>query len=720
LQSNVYVHDSNSLTTALVSHAVGSATTPANGASGPPGFYVGPPVISHDGSFIVFVSRATNLVANQTPSSFTNVFLYNNNGSGAVSLVSGAGGSLFVTGNGNSDSPAIDGDGGYVAYRSDAANLFSGTLSGVSNIYEYNRQTTSQALVSAVAGSPSTAAGGAVADAGFSPEVTIDNDGHLVSYVSTAGNAVPHQSGLGGVRNVFIWLRQTGASILASGQNGSPSLTGNADSDGPLLTRNSFPGFSSAATDLLTGVGGTSVAYLNTLVQVVLTGNSVADGSPAGTLVGSLSVTGSVYAGAYLPPTYTVVAGPPDDSAFTVPSGSTSLYTAATLRYVQQANYQVSVDANIGFGDDIGTLAVSVIPPVISGTGLVGFSAQTGQWLLDRPNAANTFTPTQAATWAPDNPGTLDWVDVQVGDFNGGGLSDVAARWLETGQWWVGLSDGQGHFTTSLWDTWSPQATWVQVQVGDINGDGKADLIGRYYQTGQWWAALSNGSSFINALWDTWAPDQPGLTWVDVHLADLNGDGKPDLLGRYLQTGQWWAALSGVTPRTNGLWATWNPAATWVDVQVGDVNGDGKADVIGRYLQAGQWWAGLSSGTGFTNVLWDTWSPAVTWVDVRLADLTGDGKADLIGRYPQTGQWWTGISGSGGAANALWATWSPAVAWANVQAGDFNGDGKADLAAEDPQSGQWWVGVSSGAAFQTTLWDTWVGTATNVQAGRFS
>jgi hypothetical protein len=261
----------------------------------------------------------------------------------------------------------------------------------------------------------------------------------------------------------------------------------------------------------------------------------------------------------------------------------------------------------------------------------------------------------------------------------------------------------------------------VQVQVGDVNGDGKADLVGRYLQTGQWWTALSNGSSFSNALWITWAPDQAGLTWVDVHLADLNGDGKADLLGRYLQTGQWWAGISNGQRFTNALWTTWSPQATWVDVQVSDVDGNGKADVIGRYLQTGQWWAGLSSGTGFTNVQWDIWSPAVSWVDVRLADLNGDGKADLVGRIQSNGQWWAGLSGPNGIGNnMLFTTWSPALAWANVQVGDFNGDGKADVAGQDSQSGQWWVGLSSGSALQTTLWDAWPAAVTGVHAGRFS
>jgi hypothetical protein len=55
-------------------------------------------------------------------------------------------------------------------------------------------------------------------------------------------------------------------------------------------------------------------------------------------------------------------------------------------------------------------------------------------------------------------------------------------------------------------------------------------------------------------------------------------------------------------------------------VQVSDFNGDGKSDILGRYLQAGSWWASISNGTTLTTSQWAAWSPAVTWVDVHAGD----------------------------------------------------------------------------------------------------
>jgi hypothetical protein len=116
---------------------------------------------------------------------------------------------------------------------------------------------------------------------------------------------------------------------------------------------------------------------------------------------------------------------------------------------------------------------------------------------------------------------------------------------------------------------------------------------------------------------------------VDVKAGDFDGDGKADITGRYLEGGQWWTAISTGSSFTTSLWATWNPAATWVDVQVADFNGDGKADLTGRYLQGGQWWTAISTGSSFTTSLWASWNPNVSWGDTLAADFNADGKADL-------------------------------------------------------------------------------------------
>jgi subtilisin-like proprotein convertase family protein len=332
--------------------------------------------------------------------------------------------------------------------------------------------------------------------------------------------------------------------------------------------------------------------------------------------------------------------------------------------------------------------------------GILGHDPTGGGLWVGVSNGSSSFN---TALFGTLNPGAT-WVNVLTGDFTGTGKTDVAARWLQTGQWWVGLNTGNS-FTFSLWDSWSPAVSWVDVNVGDFNADGKADIVGRVASTGQWWVATSLGNSFNNSLFATW---NPAVTWVDVKVADFNGDKASDITGRWLQGGSWWTGISTGTSFNTTSWAQWNAAATWVDVNVGDFNGDGKADIVARYLQGGQWYVGQSDGTSFNTTLWATWNPNITWVDVRVGDFNGDGMTDIIGRYLQGGQWFVGQSTGNSFNTNLWASWNPNVTWVDLVVGDFNGDGKTDIAERFQQSGQWFAGISSnGMNFTTSLWTTW-------------
>ncbi len=345
-----------------------------------------------------------------------------------------------------------------------------------------------------------------------------------------------------------------------------------------------------------------------------------------------------------------------------------------------------------GTGNDFVITSVPIID-------LAGRVSSSGEWWVGQPNGA-AFNTVLGTTWSP----AVTWVDVQTGDFTGDGRQDLIGRVLQTGEWWVSVSNGVGGFTTSLWSTWSPAVTWVDVKVGDFNADGKADIIGRELDNGQWWVGQSTGTSFTTSLWATWSP---AVTWADVKVGDFTGNGKADIIGRVLENGQWWVGTSSGSSFNTSLWATWSPAVTWVDVNVGDFKGDGKADIVGRDLQSGQWWVGLSNGFSFTTSWWDTWSPAVTWVDVKVGDFNGLGRDSIVGRVLETGQWWVGQSTTFSFNTSLWATWSPAVTWVDVQVGDFTGTGKADITGRIKENGQWWTGVSNGAAFNTSLWSTW-------------
>jgi hypothetical protein len=59
----------------------------------------------------------------------------------------------------------------------------------------------------------------------------------------------------------------------------------------------------------------------------------------------------------------------------------------------------------------------------------------------------------------------------------------------------------------------------VNVKIGDFNGDSNADFIARVLQNGQWWTGLSNGNGFTSTLWATWPTN---VTWGDVHAGHFD------------------------------------------------------------------------------------------------------------------------------------------------------------------------------------------------------
>jgi hypothetical protein len=362
---------------------------------------------------------------------------------------------------------------------------------------------------------------------------------------------------------------------------------------------------------------------------------------------------------------------------------------------------------------------------VHNGSGVVDVTAMQPKDLVGQVSSNGQLWVSQSngQTFSNQLWGALDqnatWVDVQTGDFLGNGKTDIAARNLQTGEWRVALSSGPNSFNLDLWGKWNPNVTWVDVKIGDFNGDGRDDIAGRVLQTGQWWVSESTGSSFTNSLWTTW---NPNVTWVDVNVGNFEGKVRQDIAGRVLETGTWWVAESTGSSFANSPWTTWSNAVTWVDVKVGDFNGDGLSDIAGRILQNGQWWVAESTGSSFSNSLWTTWNPNVTWVDVQVGHFNSLGMDSIAGRILQTGQWFVGKSNGNSFSNSLWATWNPNVTWVDVQVGDFNGDGLSDITGRVLEGGQWWCGLSNGAGFNAQMWGIWSPDVTwvDVHSGVFS
>ncbi len=120
----VYVHDRNTGvngTNSLISRDNSGSPNAGNQNSSQP-------TITSDGRYVAFTSSATNLL---TGISGQQIYLHDRNGP-TTSLVSRDNSGGLVAGNGNSDSPAINGAGGFAAFGSVATNLVG---SGGTHVY---------------------------------------------------------------------------------------------------------------------------------------------------------------------------------------------------------------------------------------------------------------------------------------------------------------------------------------------------------------------------------------------------------------------------------------------------------------------------------------------------------------------------------------------------------------------------------------------------------
>ncbi len=289
-------------------------------------------------------------------------------------------------------------------------------------------------------------------------------------------------------------------------------------------------------------------------------------------------------------------------------------------------------------------------------------------------------------------PGNL--TDVQFGDFDGDGQTDIVGR-ATNGVWWVAINDGNGGYTNQQWTRWSTSATWVDVMVGDFNGDGRDDIVGRVAENGDWWIAKSTGASFVNQKWTRWSAS---VAWTDCMVGDFNGDGRDDIVGRVAQSGDWWIGSSTGSSFANQKWTRWSAGVTWTDCMVGDFNGDGRDDIVGRVAGNGDWWIGSSTGSSFANQKWTRWSASVTWTDCMVGDFNGDGRDDIVGRVAGNGDWWVANSTGSRFVNQKWGKWSASVTWTDLVTGDFNGDGRADIAGRVASNGDWWLAKSNGGS----------------------
>ncbi|MGE5272035.1 MAG: NF038122 family metalloprotease [Thiohalocapsa sp.] len=328
---------------------------------------------------------------------------------------------------------------------------------------------------------------------------------------------------------------------------------------------------------------------------------------------------------------------------------------------------------------------------------------------------ASFGTRAAAGSWTSQDQSPRELADV-----NGDGKDDIVGFGADG--IYIALATGDGKFgapdftlasfgTRAAAGGWTGQDQYPRL-LGDVDGDGKADIVG-FGANGVYVSLATGDGKFADPVrtLDFFGTSAAAGSWTSQsgsprELADVNGDGKDDIVG-FGADGVYVALATGggkfATPKfTLPYFGTRAAAGSWTSQdqsprELADVNGDGNADIVG--FGADGVYVALANGDGtfaaqnFTLPYFGTRAAAGSWTSQNdspreLADVNGDGKADIVG-FGADGVYVATATGAGKFADqdftlASFGTRAAAGSWTSQnqsprELADVNGDGKADI-----------------------------------------
>ena len=264
----------------------------------------------------------------------------------------------------------------------------------------------------------------------------------------------------------------------------------------------------------------------------------------------------------------------------------------------------------------------------------------------------------------------------RIGDLDGDGLNDIAVVNLQ-GSLQLLFNNGAGSFDRlSLNGLWPPSARTLDVDIGDLNGDGRNDIAVAFStQTGAVSVLLNQGGRTFSA------PDNYDScnSSNGVVIGDLDHDGDNDLAdisqcsksSVLLNDGHGSLVLSG----------TYGNGSDSRSIALADFNRDGFEDIA--YLNNG--FNGNGSVTVIINNTNGTFGAPIHLYagdlpdDLTVGDFDGDGNTDIAvsnSYYSLVIILLSNGQGSFPGYSELDGGLDPT----NIASGDFNGDGRLDYA----------------------------------------
>ena len=433
------------------------------------------------------------------------------------------------------------------------------------------------------------------------------------------------------VDNDFQGSNLTGTpfSDYIMGTSGNDSLSGGGDNDTLLGGAGNDLLFGGTGNDTIDGGSGSDRAiYAATRAQTTVTRNingtltvtSTADGTDTVSGVELFQFADGLYSLAYADPGGTVV------NNFAVNAGGWSSEDKFP-RHVADVNGDGYADI-VGFG--------------AAGT-LVAYGSASGAFSAPVTAVANFG---QAQGWSSDNAFHRQLVDVNHdgrADIVGFGIGGVLVSLAQSDGSFAAPALGSTNFNQA--NGWSSEDAFTRT-LADVNGDGFADVVG--FGIAGTFVALGKGDGTFGAAAFALANFGANQGWTSDNtfhrtVADVNGDGRADVIGfgiagTLVALGQANGSFAAPTlAQANfGTQQGWSSQDAFARA-VGDVNGDGKADVVGFGI-AGTFVSYGQADGSFSAAAFDVANFGANqgWTSDNvlhreLADINKDGRADIVG-----------------------------------------------------------------------------------------
>ena len=263
-------------------------------------------------------------------------------------------------------------------------------------------------------------------------------------------------------------------------------------------------------------------------------------------------------------------------------------------------------------------------------------------------------------------------VSITVADVNRDGKPDLIIANSTDNSVGVLLGIGDGTFQAQQTFSTGYGSHPFSVAIADVNGDGKPDLIVANYGTGTVGVLLGNGNGTFRSQQTFVAPGGP----IAIAAADVNGDGKVDLLTADYGSNSV-GVLLGYGDGSFLPQQTFSAEPQPISIAAADINGDGKLDLAVTNYKTGTASVLLGNGSGAFQSP-QSFSTGAEPRSIAIADVNDDGKLDLLvaNKADSTA---SVLLGSGNGNFLPQQTFDTGLSPNAIAVSDVNVDGKPDL-----------------------------------------